>query len=411
MLAVFDDGEFLRRKEISQKASLSLSVLSETLPITKRLGLLGKRLGNHKYFLTPLGKEIIEDIKKEEEEKLAPLGRELIKKSKVLEEGYKILTEKENLTYDELGLRLAEKFGKKWNHPFTYRAVGRSCVDILSSFHLIKKDVRRDKEGKEGRARRGYFGKQRHENVLIPTAGTAFIFSTLKTLRKDGGNDISLLLNTQRKKENFKSLVDLGIVEHVGENKFELTEVGKQLKNAIGTNRENKVFRTILLKYPPVLGTINVLKEGEEEFSILDLANAIKKYNNSDWTNETGRSYAYKFLSWLKKADVIENGNYGHYRLTNDYDQLGLNEKVGVIEEMETSEGIEQELENNEADMVFPTNEGYVKVENIERVRDVIISKSLRVSKITEASELKGKTFKAEITIKDTVMLIKLLRE
>ena len=74
-------------------------------------------------------------------------------------------------------------------------------------------------------------------------------------------------------------------------------------------------------------------------------------------------------------------------------------------------EEIEQELENNKADMVFPTNEGYVKVENIERVRDVIISKSHRFSKIIERSELKGKTFKAEITIKDTVTLILLLAE
>ena len=75
------------------------------------------------------------------------------------------------------------------------------------------------------------------------------------------------------------------------------------------------------------------------------------------------------------------------------------------------TEEVEQELENNKADMVFPTNEGYIKVENIERVKDVIISKSVRISKIIEQSELKGKTFKAEITIKDTVMLILLLPE
>ena len=51
-----------------------------------------------------------------------------------------------------------------------------------------------------------------------------------------------------------------------------------------------------------------------------------------------------------------------------------------------SEEEIEQELENNKVDIVFPTNEGYVKVENIERVRDVIISKSVRVSKLIEGS-------------------------
>jgi len=74
-------------------------------------------------------------------------------------------------------------------------------------------------------------------------------------------------------------------------------------------------------------------------------------------------------------------------------------------------EELEQELENNKADLAFPTNEGYVKVESIERVHDVIISKSLRFSKIIERSELKGETFKAEITIKDNVTLILLLAE
>ena len=76
-----------------------------------------------------------------------------------------------------------------------------------------------------------------------------------------------------------------------------------------------------------------------------------------------------------------------------------------------SEEEIEQELENNKVDIVFPTNEGYVKVENIERVRDVIISKSVRVSKLIEGSEFKGKTFKAEITIKDNVTLILLVAE
>ena len=58
------------------------------------------------------------------------------------------------------------------------------------------------------------------------------------------------------------------------------------------------------------------------------------------------------------------------------------------------NEELEQELENNKVDIVFPTNEGYVKVENIERVRDVIIRKSVRVSKLIEELEVKGKTFK-----------------
>ena len=75
------------------------------------------------------------------------------------------------------------------------------------------------------------------------------------------------------------------------------------------------------------------------------------------------------------------------------------------------NEEIEHELENNKADMVFPTNKGYIKVESIEKGRGVTISKSHRISKIIDESTLKGKTFEAEITIKDTVMLIMLVKE
>ena len=75
------------------------------------------------------------------------------------------------------------------------------------------------------------------------------------------------------------------------------------------------------------------------------------------------------------------------------------------------NEETEQELEKNKADMIFPTNKGYVKVESIEKGRGVTISKSHRISKIIDVSTLKGKTFEAEITIKDTVMLIMLVKE
>lgn len=182
----------------------------------------------------------------------------------------------------------------------------------------------------------------------------------------------------------------------------------------IGTKEESRIFSSILLKYPPALDAINILKEekGEEEFSIWDLADVIKKYNNSNWSEQTGKVYAYKFLSWLKEADMIENGNYGRYRLTKDNDKLELYEKEEVMEQMEEdNKNLEEELKKNDADMAFSTSAGYIKVENIERVRDIIISQSLRISRVTEEPELKGKTFKAEITIKDTVTLIKLLRE
>ena len=413
MLTAFEDGELLQRKELSKKTYLSLGVLGDILPITKRLGLIAKKLGNHKLFLTPLGKETLDAVENEKREKLTLLGNEIIKKSNVIAEAYNILSEEENITYDKLGLKLAKKFNKKWEHPATYRSAGRSCVDILSSFYLIERHAKRHKGGKGGGARGGYFGKRRHENILVPTAGTDYIISMLKTLEKEEANDISLLTDTQRKKENFKSLIDLELVERVGENKFELTEAGKQLKSTIGTIEENKVFRTILLKYLPALGTINILKEekGAEEFSIWDLADTIKRYNNRNWKKSTVKVYAYKFLSWLKKANVIESGNYGRYRLTNDHDKLELNEGKEVIEEMGTSEEIKKELEKNEADMIFPSNAGYIKVENIEKVRDITISKSLRISRIIEEPKLKEKTFKAEITIKDTVTLIKLLIE
>lgn len=403
--------EPLRVKEILQITSLSRGIVYDVLPVLGKLGFIGKKLGNHKLFITPVGEEVVAAIKSEEKEKLISLGSELVKKSEVLEDAYKILKE-EDLNYAELGLRLAEKFGKKWHHPFTYRTFGRSCVDILSSFYLITKKVRIHKGGKGGR--REDFGKLRHENVLFPSAGTDFIFSTLKILKKDEVNDVSLLTDTARKKENFKSLIDLGLANRVGKYKFELTEAGKRLKDVIGTKGESRIFSSILLKYPPALDAINILKEekGEEEFSIWDLADVIKKYNNSNWSEQTGKVYAYKFLSWLKEADMIENGNYGRYRLTKDNDKLELYEKEEVMEQMEEdNKNLEEELKKNDADMAFSTSAGYIKVENIERVRDIIISQSLRISRVTEEPELKGKTFKAEITIKDTVTLIKLLRE
>jgi hypothetical protein len=387
--------------EILQITSLNRGVVYDVLPVLGKLGLIGKKLGNHKIFITPVGEEFVAAIKNEEKEKVISLGSELIRKSKVLEEAYKILKE-EDLNYDELGLRLADKFGKKWHHPFTYRVFGRSCVDILSSFNLIQRKVRR--------YRVLYFGSKIHEKVLFPTAGTDFIFSMLKIFKEKQVNDASPLIRTTRQKENFKAIIDLGLVKRIGENKFELTEGGRQLKNAIGTKEENRIFRSILLKYSPALDAVNILKEekGEEEFSIWDLADVIKKYNGSNWSKETGKVYAYKFLSWLKEANVIENGSYGRYRLTKDYDKLELYEKEEVIEEEmeENYENLEEELKKNDADGIFPLDNFYIKIR-----KEWGIPISPTISKIVEEPELKGKTFKAEITIKEGIALIKLLRE
>jgi len=409
VLASFDDGELLQRKEIFQKTSLGLSVLGDVLPVTMSLELINKKLGNHRFFLMPLGKEILGAAEKEDSEKLALLGKEIIKKLRVLEEAYNILREEENLTYDELGLRLAGKFNKKWEHPATYRSVGRSCVDILSSFYLIERHAKRYKGGKGGGARGGYFGKRRHENILVPTAGTDYIISMLKTLEKEEANDISLLTDTPRKKENFKSLIDLELVERVGENKFELTEAGKQLKSAIGTSEENKVFRTILLKYLPALGTINILKEekGAEEFSIWDLANTIKRYNNRNWKKSTVKVYAYNFLSWLKKANVIESGNYGRYHLTNDHDKLELNEGKEVGEVEEHLKNTEEILENEDFDVaIVDGRRAYIKLKKQIEGKEF--------SAIKEIEELNEETLNkcaATLKLRDGITLLKLIKD
>jgi len=384
----------LRVEELSSRMSLKRSAVNQVLSVLLKLGLISDNLLGNKYTLTPLGQAVVEAIKNEDKEKLARLGEKAIERSKVLSEAYRIIKENKELSYNEIGLEVAKKFNKTWKTKTSYEAIGRACVQILNFFNLVeKKEVR-------GTSRK-YFGKRKHENVLFPTAEADFIISTLRQLR-DGPNNVSQLVDTQKKQEKFRSLIDLELVRWVGEYTFELTDKGRKLRDSIGTEKENEVFRHILLQHPHVLGVLNILREGERKnLSTWDIADAINRYNGGNWSSETSKHYAYKFLSWLKKAGIVEEGNHGY----NLKEEVIWELRDEGREDME--EKLKEELMKNDVDGIFPLESFLVKVE--KKLGDITISRM--ILRAADEPGLKGKKFKAEIETKGNIALVRLITE
>jgi len=394
LLILGESEGLLEAKELSSRMSLKRSAANHVLSVLLKLGLVSRSLSGDRYALTPFGQAVVEAIRNEDKERLARLGEKVIERSRVLSEAYRIIKENKGLSYNEIGLEVAKKFDKTWRIKTSYGAIGRSCAQILNLFNLIeRKEV--------CKTSRKYFGKKKRENVLFPTAEADFIISTLRQLRA-GANNVSQLVNTQKKQEKFRSLIDLGLVRWVGEYTFELTDKGRKLKDSIGTEKEDEVFRYILLQHPPVLGVLNILRErGRGSLSIWDIADAINRYNGGNWSSETSKHYAYKFLSWLKKAGIVEEGNH-RYNLKE--------EVIWKLEERrreDMEKKLEEELMKNNVDGVFPLESFLVKVE--KKLGDMTISRM--ILRAADEPELEGKKFKAEIEARNGVALVRFIKE
>lgn len=312
ILLALDGRRETERENLVRITNLGRSVLSNAIPILKDLGVLGsKSISRDKLVLTPKGKELVQRIKTNKKKEINFLVRDLLENSTVLNEAYEILRNNPSVNSFELGCQLAEEFNKKWKHPNTYRVVGRSCKSLLNGFGVIKCQVTERPERE--------YGTQRHSE-LLPTSSSNKI---LTFLRKAPVNKPFKIPFEQKKVKQmqkfmteFNSLVDLGLVRHVAEKYFELTEIGKKLNQAENPAEESLIFREILVNYEPALKVIKRLEEIGMPFGWHKVGEVIDECFGKKRKDSTLRGYGIKFLTWLKKADIIiDNDEYGKYRL------------------------------------------------------------------------------------------------
>jgi len=308
LITLLDSSDkYLSREELSKRAGLSLSLLSNCLPILKELGLI-KSNGVRKDYLTltPDGVVLATCLKNDDNDTLKELAQRLIAKSKVLQKAYFMLVSNKNITPLELGIKIAEEFDKKWDSRSTYGAVGRACIDILRGLNLIDHNLKT--RGKR------YYGLQ--EDKLMPTASANKIFSMLRRIQ--GEVSISDVASTPKEKEEFKTLIALNLVERLNGTIFKLSVIGERLKKEIENNgRSSDVFKEVILNHKLSLVAIEKLRE-VGVFDWKTVGNVIEQINGEKYKDSTKKGYGTKFLTWLKKSNLVEEVSHGKYRLRDE---------------------------------------------------------------------------------------------
>jgi|GEM_PF-4648050 hypothetical protein len=400
--------EGIHKEELQKETGLSTGVLANTIPIMKELKLISSyRVKRGSIRLTREGEILAVHLKSDDKTAIKNEAKSLLNNSAVLSKAYSILRSYQDITPLELGKKLAEEFNKTWDTDFTYNAVGRSCIDILSGFYLVD------------RAR--YFRRDysRREDKFIPFASANKILELLQKINSEINPSIDL--KTPKEKEEFKSLIDLNLVEKADDGKFKLTESGVKLRKEIGNNGECKrIFREVILKHTPTIKIMEKLKN-VEVINLWKVGDTIEEINEEKYAEITKKGYGSKFLSWLKKADVVEEIGRGKYCIKDDIfpskqftiegtRQIeGVGEGSGELSFDKESTQIKSEevliknnLKNSEFDIAITGDRKiFVKLErNIEDIKIIDIKDA--TSELREV-EMNGKTI-----VKDNAIFIKL---
>jgi len=290
--------------------------LYNNLAVMKEFSLI---LRTHQGFqLTENGKNFASLLIENDEDKIRDYAKNnLLMRSKLFSEAYNMLTQMPDIDNETLGTKLNEKFVKqKWLDERTYKIVGNSCKDLLDGFKLYKYKNR-------GRGRGRGKHRARHINMILPYSSAIVVF---KLLDESFVNNIWKIIEddfpeTKKIKRILyaNTLLDLGIGKYIDNmnNLMELTEDGIQLKNEHDYFKRQIIFQDILMKYPPVKDILKIIINNNfEVITQGNIGDILEKYNKITWTLSTKKSYAVKFLNWLKESGIIEEIEWGKYRLS-----------------------------------------------------------------------------------------------
>jgi len=287
------------REKTANEMKVSLSILSNLIPILEELGIVDIPQRGH-ITLTEIGKQIAKAIKDKDEKRLQKLFEKVLQNSEVLSFALNILKINHKIDGLQLGYKIADKFKKEWQSEAVYRLVGNSCIDILMYFNLI--------EGRYiTRGSKSGYGIQ-DQDSLRPTASSRNIFKLMTLMNPNSPTDLNQIPDSKKQRfvMHFKMLIDLVIVEHIDDRKFKFSEMGKELYDNLNNERRHEIFRKLLFTNQPAVKAMIKLVENDSLIDNVEVANALQEINNANWTYNTKRPYGLKFLTWLREAGLVQ---------------------------------------------------------------------------------------------------------
>ncbi len=296
--------------ELASLLDCSMSNINNVTPSLKILELADVEGGV--MTLTNNGMEFIRAHSSNELEIAKGIIKKGIEKNEVLKFVKSLLDTRVQVTGEEIGRAISDRFGKKWKSVLTYRAHGNSCASILSFAGY-------------GHYNNGVLSLKplttKAENELYaPEIGFRPIINLLKALypfAKAKSSDITKKLKGKKGRisSELSVCVILGLVKKDSVGGYSITKVGRRLIDPhIPREEREKIFRECLMNSPYV-EIVSKLSQIDREITYEEVGENLAYDLRRDWTDLTKKIYGKKFITWLKAAGLVDKLGPNNFRL------------------------------------------------------------------------------------------------
>jgi hypothetical protein len=262
--------------------------------------------------ITNDGFEFISSYISDKVEIAKKIVRKGIEQSEALKFVKSLLDTRVQLTGEEIGRAVSDRFGKKWKNVVSYRTFGNSCASILgfagighyNDGILSLKSVTTKSETAFYAPEVGYQPIIRLLNALYP-------FERAK------GSDIAKKLKAKENRigSELAVCVTLGLVEKNVSGGYSITERGRKLVDPrLSQEIKAQIFLEGLL-HSPYSELISRLTQTDKELTYDNVGESLAYDLRRDWTSLTKEIYGKKFLTWLDGAGLVEKLGPNSFRL------------------------------------------------------------------------------------------------
>lgn len=294
----------VREVDAKELSSLLGCGLSNVNNITSTLRLLKlAEVKDGRISITSDGMEFIRALNAGEVEKARKIIEKGVEQGEALQFVKSLLEARGQLTGDEIGRALADRFGKKWRAIASYRTYGNSCASIIgfAGFGVYRDGVLSLKS----------LTTPASVELYAPEVGYNSIIRLLRGLYSVNRSRVPELAKKLGIKEGRVSseisvCVLLGLVSKDATEVYRVTEAGSRLIDPLLPKEEKaRVFRERLLS-SPYGELILEIAEKKRELTYEDFGEGLAYMLRRSWTALTKKLYGKKFVSWLIAADLIE---------------------------------------------------------------------------------------------------------
>jgi len=281
-------------------AGASMSVVNNLIATLKSLDFV---VGQRRFRFTRTGADYSVLIRTEEE-RAREILEEQTKNIGYFEVLRQELIRRKKLTIFEIGNEIVKRYGKNWTNPLTLKTYGAAIASIIdyTGFGHYRRGILRLK-GEEGE---GY--NEGQEIVPVPYLSVEKMLKIMDALALfPEGCEIHELAaqlgtNERRLSQELACCRAMGFIRQSRRGFYELTEDGRAIARGNEGLRKEKFTEHLLGSGYKKL--IDRLHAGAK-ITIVTLGDLLEEQYKRRWSATTKRTYAKKFLNWLRYSGIV----------------------------------------------------------------------------------------------------------